>query len=263
MKKAHPSLISQFSREFWYAPSDILMRGIEAEIWSRQKFKAPVLSIGCGDGRIDRLLFQDKGKIDVGIDIDSKKADKAKHTDIYKEALVVDATKMPFRNGSFKTVISNSTFEHIREDKKAVSEVSRVLAPKGYFMFTVPAGRFIRVLKELGLSGAKLKRFNSRLAHFQYRSLEQWKEILKQNGFENVQIQPYFSRKTLQTWYKLFKLTTFKPYRRELWSYLKDSPCGKFAPQCPISVFLNLFLEKHFREIFAEEGSLLFVKARK
>jgi SAM-dependent methyltransferase len=263
MKSEHQSLLKQFSKEFWYAPSDVLMRGIEAEVWSKENFKPPVLSIGCGDGKIDSFLFRGKGKLDVGIDTDSKKIDEANKVGVYKKVIVADAVKTPFRNKSFKTIVSNSTFEHIKEDRKAVGEVGRILTQKGCFMFTVPSDKFIRILKEFGLGGTKLKRFNSRLAHFHYRSIEQWKEILKRSGFNVVQIQSYFPRDTLHEWYKLFGITTFKPYRRELWSYLKDSPYGKLAPRWLISCYLNVSLGKHFREIFTDEGSLLFIRARK
>lgn len=46
---------------------------------------------------------------------------------IYKKIVAGNATDLPFKDQTFKTVISNSTFEHISADKKAVSEVGRVL----------------------------------------------------------------------------------------------------------------------------------------
>jgi len=37
--------------EFWYVPSDVLVRAAEASIFKNLNLKPPVLDIGCGDGR--------------------------------------------------------------------------------------------------------------------------------------------------------------------------------------------------------------------
>ena len=62
-----------------------------------------------------------------------------------------DIMKLPFPNNFFDCIISISTIEHIgygvyndpiceNADKKAISEMKRVLMPKGHILITVPYG---------------------------------------------------------------------------------------------------------------------------
>jgi SAM-dependent methyltransferase len=49
-----------------------------------------------------------------------------------------DATRLPFRDASFDTVITSEVLEHISADTSAISELVRVLKPGGTFAATVP-----------------------------------------------------------------------------------------------------------------------------
>ncbi len=50
-----------------------------------------------------------------------------------------DATRLPFADGSFDTVITSEVLEHIQDDVSAIAEMVRVLRPGGTFAATVPA----------------------------------------------------------------------------------------------------------------------------
>ncbi len=50
----------------------------------------------------------------------------------------VDVTNMPFADGSFDVVLCSHVFEHVPDDRKAVSEVHRVLAPGGWAILDAP-----------------------------------------------------------------------------------------------------------------------------
>jgi SAM-dependent methyltransferase len=50
-----------------------------------------------------------------------------------------DATRLPFADGSFDTVITSEVLEHVQDDVSAISEMVRVLRPGGTFAATVPA----------------------------------------------------------------------------------------------------------------------------
>ncbi len=261
--KEFKSTLNLFIKDFWFVPSDALLRTPEALIWSKQKFNPPVLDIGCGDGQMSHLLFIGKGKIDVGLDSDPGGIERAKTSRVYKTVILADATKMPFKDNSFRTVVSNSTFEHIENDIQATKEVSRIIKKGGLFLFTVPTVRLEKVVREIIRSQKKFKTFNKRLSHYHYRSLKDWKKILEKSGLEIINTQYYFPQKTVRAWYKLFKIATFKPYRRELWSYLKDSHYRKFAPKKLIKFVLIKYLSGFGRNMFTREGCFIFIISRK
>ena len=52
---------------------------------------------------------------------------------------VVDITNMPYPDDFFNVIICNHVLEHIIDEKKALSELKRVLAKKGKGFITVPA----------------------------------------------------------------------------------------------------------------------------
>lgn len=52
--------------------------------------------------------------------------------------VLFDGKKIPFEDNSFDTVISFQVIEHIKDDKKYLEEISRVLNKGGFFIFTTP-----------------------------------------------------------------------------------------------------------------------------
>lgn len=248
--------------KFWHAPCDALLRAPEVAIWSSIKPKHPILDIGCADGRMDDLLFKNMG-IDVGLDSNEKFIPEARESGLYKKVVLSGAEEMPFKSNSFNSAISNSTFEHIEKDLESVKEVSRVLKKNGDFIFTTTTDKFLNTIKEIGVKGDRLKRYNKRVEHFHYRSVNEWKKILNENGFKDVWCRYYFPPRLVKTWWLLFQITTFKVYRRELWSYLQDSPYGKIFPAGLISKILYLLLRNQYKQAFDKNGCWVFIWAKK
>jgi SAM-dependent methyltransferase len=56
----------------------------------------------------------------------------------YVAAMQGDATRLPFKDGSFDRVITSEVLEHLQDDVTAISELVRVLRPGGRFAATVP-----------------------------------------------------------------------------------------------------------------------------
>jgi len=100
-----------------------------------------ILDIGCGSG-VDAIfaavMTGPAGKV-VGIDITPQMLQRAKEnlsmTDlkniIFEEAA---ADNLPFSDQNFDVVISNGAFNLVPDKPKALSEVFRVLKPKGRLM---------------------------------------------------------------------------------------------------------------------------------
>ncbi len=248
--------------EFWFAPMDAYLRAFEVAIWKNIKFVGPVLDIGCGDGRIDSFLFAGKS-IDVGLDPSKEAIALAKNNYIYKNVVISRAEKLPFKDNSFNTVILNSTFEHIKRDLKAVEEISRVLRKGGRLIFTTTTDIFMSKLKDMFSDSEQLKRFNNRVAHFHYRTYEEWKNILSKNSLNIVDRFTYFTDNDLRNWLLLFKIFTFKIRGRELWSYLKDSRISKYLPSRFISLIEFNILFRRLDKNISGKNMWQFISARK
>lgn len=50
----------------------------------------------------------------------------------------VDAEDIPYQDQSFDLVIANHVLEHVRDDRKALFEIKRVLAPGGFAILQTP-----------------------------------------------------------------------------------------------------------------------------
>ena len=104
---------------------------------------APVLDIGCGAGRTTAALAE-RGYDVVGVDISApmvRAADAA--TDA--SCLAADATRLPFRDGEFGTVLFsyNGLDDLFPESNRyaALGEINRVLADDGLFVFSAHNSR--------------------------------------------------------------------------------------------------------------------------
>ncbi len=100
-----------------------------------------VLDVACGVGFGTRLLAERCGTV-VGLDRDAESVARARaadgaHTSDY---VVGDATRLPFADGAFDTVVSFETIEHVPH-LPFLDEIRRVLAPGGLLLLSTPQNR--------------------------------------------------------------------------------------------------------------------------
>ncbi len=110
---------------------------------SYMDFKIPsdsrVLELGCGNGKTLSALLNLGCKI-TAIDSSKRAVGMCRKLAQNKaEVLLADVCELPFKENSFNIVIAFHILEHlILEDrKKAVSEIRRVLSPKGKILLKV------------------------------------------------------------------------------------------------------------------------------
>jgi SAM-dependent methyltransferase len=113
-----------------------------------------VLDVGCGGGRHAFEVYRRGGRV-IAFDLDSGELGGVRGmfgamaaagevpagttASPAAEAVSGDATSMPFRDNAFDRVIAAEVLEHVLDDQRAMSELSRVLRPGGLAAITVPA----------------------------------------------------------------------------------------------------------------------------
>lgn len=98
-----------------------------------------ILEVGCGNGYYLNLLNKlGFNLILVGIDNDALALRDARKIirDNRVKLELADANKLPFGDNSFDKVIISEVIEHIEEEQKVLSEIYRVLKPRGVMVLT-------------------------------------------------------------------------------------------------------------------------------
>jgi len=114
-----------------------------------------ILDLGCGSGR-HTVCFAKRGFDVYGIDI-AKEGIKITKGWLEKEKLQADLKigsiykKLPYQDNLFDAVISTNTIHHarIKNIRKAIREIERVLKPKGLIFITVRKRKFRRFYPKL------------------------------------------------------------------------------------------------------------------
>jgi SAM-dependent methyltransferase len=93
-----------------------------------------ILDLGCGDGQIARALAA-QGSDVLGVDPTQLHIDVAIERGGGPQYLLGSATNIPADDESFDAVVACLVFEHIDRMDEAMTEVARVLKPRGQFSF--------------------------------------------------------------------------------------------------------------------------------
>ncbi|MBT9168212.1 MAG: Ubiquinone/menaquinone biosynthesis C-methyltransferase UbiE [Syntrophomonadaceae bacterium] len=152
-------LLSESLQRFNHHLPTALWKSIELKCVANQISKIalmpPILDLGAGEGIFSSAIF-DKIEIGVDLSLDSLRYCQNLHT--YRGCILADARNLPFKQGSFGSVFSNCTIEHIPELESVLLEISRVSRKGGKFILTVPTDLFDRFsfisafLRSLGLN---------------------------------------------------------------------------------------------------------------
>lgn len=96
---------------------------------------AKLLVVGCGSGVEAATLACELDCAVIGIDIQTRFDPEAKKYAVLKEG---DATKLEFSDAEFDIVYSFHAIEHIHDDRRAASEMRRVLKSGGLLCIGTP-----------------------------------------------------------------------------------------------------------------------------
>jgi|GEM_PF-426537 len=184
----------------------------------------PILDLGCGDGAFG-ALFTDR--IEYGIDGDADAVGQCNPA-VYQESFPGDLREtLAVPDGSLGSAFSNSTLEHVKPLEPAIASVSRALRSGGKLIITVPTDGLTDAVTEA--YGADLaERLNQTLGHHNLWPWARWEELLRANGFAEVNLRGYLSRPAMQ-WYASRFLAPWPQLSRRApdWLWQHDMPAIK------------------------------------
>ena len=178
-----------------------LLRAVEARFYQDLlPLAEPVLDVGCGDGHFASVAFPHP--LTAGVDPESAVLGEAKERGAYRVLARALGNGLPYADGHFATVVSNSVLEHIPGVDAVLVEIARVLQPGGRFICCVPGDQFaelllfaqiFRRLRLEPLAVAYERYFNRISRHHHCDGQDVWQERLETAGLKLESSFTYFS----------------------------------------------------------------------
>jgi len=148
------------------------------------------LDVACGAGYFLReAVWRTQGKGNyTGTDISSVALDLAKKQ--YPRATYVKAIaeELPLPDSQFDAVSCLGSMEHFMDIAKAIRQMIRVAKPEALFYIMVPNIFWYKDLLAVLFKGSRLTRNQT---HEHFASLEEWRELLEENGLHVTKTQKY------------------------------------------------------------------------
>lgn len=210
MKEVEPvemrrTLLTEFMMEAPYQPATNYWRAVEiGDVIKHGLPQGKGLDLGCGDGHLMAILLGHVGQRElVGLDIDTKETKLARRRNIYQKVVTALADQIPFPDGQFDFVFSNSVLEHIQNIDGVLTEVARVLRPGGRLLFTVPGADFHKCLKGPGHGKDRnlyLRETDARCFHLRYWDARTWAHHLQKANLTVAHQHEYLTLAQVQRW---------------------------------------------------------------
>jgi len=159
---------------------DMRLAFLEAEVGATDR----ALDLGCGTGEFTAALAR-VGAIAIGAEVARSAVRRARtrHPEL-DFRLIPIAGPLPFEDGAFDLVWASEVIEHIADTARWLSEVRRVLVPRGRLLITTPSHGRLRV----ALQG--VERFSEPLGdHLHLYTRRSLRTLLGEFGFGSVSVR--------------------------------------------------------------------------
>jgi ubiquinone/menaquinone biosynthesis C-methylase UbiE len=207
------SLLRSFLEVYPFQPATAVWRAAEVAALVRAGIpNGRGLDLGCGDGRLTRVLLEQVGNRRlVGLDVDPMETSLARDERLYEHVHTSPADAIPEPDESFDFVVSVSVMEHIPRLEPVLGEVRRVLKRGGSLITTIPSIGFHQCLRGPLLPWSTrttyLSTIDRRLAHLRYWTVEEWRQRLEAAHLRLLEARPILSCSDVRRWETVSRFT--------------------------------------------------------
>jgi 2-polyprenyl-3-methyl-5-hydroxy-6-metoxy-1,4-benzoquinol methylase len=180
--------VRTYYEELWERlPADLELPDFEARaafLRSEVRTGERALDVGCGEGSFTALLAE-AGASAIGVHVAEAALARARasHAGLDFRLVEVDGP-LPFEDGSFDVVWASEVIEHVADTASWLSEVRRVLVPRGRLLMTTPSHGRLRV----AVGG--VERFSEPLGdHLHLYTRRSLAELLREFGFDGISVR--------------------------------------------------------------------------
>jgi ubiquinone/menaquinone biosynthesis C-methylase UbiE len=203
-------------------------------IFSLSQPKTPTLDCGCGFGIYASKISE---KAYVGIDV-NKHAIKTAHKKFPKHNFMVcDAQNLPFKDRIFNYAICSDVLEHMKNDKKVLSELYRVAKLSGEVAITVPRLGCTSIF--FGSAGTRERYFGHVRDGYLVKEIT---NILNEMNFKVAKVKFFYGPFTdlMNTW--LLKILVKLERARNSVFLKTETSIGKIRTSLLFSVLIRIYI---------------------
>jgi SAM-dependent methyltransferase len=142
------------------------------------------LDLGCGEGSFTGVLA-DAGARAIGVEVAKAALARARRRFPALDFRIAPIDgPLPLEDGSFELVWASEVIEHVADTARWLSEVRRVLAPRGRLLVTTPShGRLL-------VAAGGVERFSEPLGdHLHLYTRRSLRTLLREFGFADVTVR--------------------------------------------------------------------------
>jgi SAM-dependent methyltransferase len=178
-------------------PSQAFWRYFELKALREIEYERPILEIGCGDGQLSAMIFEE---IDEAIDINPRAVEKCRRVagHVYRQVRCLDARELQPSDGGYATIFANCVVEHIPDIQGVLAGCFRGLREGGRLIITVPLEEMNRHLLLPWNWYARLRQ--RQLVHLNLHSEQGWRLLLERAGFSSIEFRSYLSGRECRLW---------------------------------------------------------------
>ena len=168
--------------------------GVLANMYKRQTKQAllkmvpmsgkTVVEIGCGNGFLGEIANELGIKITYGTDFTRSLLKYAKSK--YKNVKYADVEKrLPFKNNSIDVILLPEVIAHLKNRKKALFEMNRILKKGGYLIISMPDKKYLDMINyaKIIIKGSSIRKPKQYFEPMYFNELE---TLITSNGFNVI-----------------------------------------------------------------------------